>query len=386
MYNFDTEIDRCNSGSVKWNKYTGRDVVPLWVADMDFQTPPPIIDALHRQLGHGVLGYTEPSKEFYGVIQAMLERLYGWQVEREWIVLLPSLVPGLHGACRAVCSPGDTVFTLIPVYSLFFPVAPLSGCRLTSVPLTREHDQWNFDTGQMSEAITPGTRLLLFCNPHNPVGRVYTRSELEDIAGFCTEHNLVLCSDEIHCGLVLDEDRHHIPLATLSPEIAGRTITLISPGKTYNLGGMNCGFAVISNPELRRKFYHATEGIMPYVNMLGVTAMQAAYSECENWCAELIAYLRENRDTVYDAVSAMPGLSTTPVEATYLAWIDARELDTDDPVTFFEDAGVGLSDGKEFGMEGFVRLNFACPRSLLEKALNRMHNACTSQITPQTPP
>jgi cystathionine beta-lyase len=375
-YNFDKEIDRRNSGSVKWNEYAGRDIIPMWVADMDFQTPPPIIDAIRRQLDHGVMGYTEPTKEFYGVIQAMLERLYDWQVEEEWIVLLPSLVPGLHGACRAVCSPGDTVFTLVPAYPLFFPVAPLSGCRMTRVPLIRENSRWIFSIDQMSKAITPDTRLLMFCNPHNPVGRVYSRLELEDIAAFSIEHNLVLCSDEIHCGLILDEDRRHIPIATLAPEIAGRTITLMSPGKTYNLGGMNCGFAVIPNPALRRKFNHATEGIMPYVNMLGVTAMQAAYSECDTWYNELIAYLRGNRDIVYDEVSGMPGIATTHIEATYLAWIDAREIDTDDPTTFFEDAGVGLSDGKDFGMEGFVRLNFACPRSLLKKALNRMHTAC----------
>lgn len=378
-YNFDTIIDRRNSGSVKWNEYAGRDIVPMWVADMDFQTPPPIIDAIRRQLEHGVLGYTEPAHEFYGVLQALLERLYGWQVEREWIILLPSLVPGLHGACRAVCSPGDVVFTLIPAYSLFFPVAPLSGCRLTSVPLMCENNRWVFNTVQMSEAITPDTRLLLFCNPHNPVGRLYTRSELEEIAGFCTENNLVICSDEIHSGLILDEDSQHIPLATLGPEIADRTITLMSPGKTYNLGGLNCGFAVISNLVLRRKFHRATEGIMPYINMFGITAMQAAYSDCGDWYEELITYLRGNRDIVYDTVSGIPGLSTTHVEATYLAWIDARELDTNDPVTFFEDAGVGLFGGKEFGMKGFVRLNFACPRSLLNKALARMHSACSKQ-------
>jgi len=378
-YNFDEQIDRRNSGSVKWNKYAGQDVLPMWVADMDFQTPPPIIDALHRHIDHGVLGYTEPSDDFFDVIQSMLQNLYVWQVEREWIIPLPSLVPGLHGACRAVCAPGETVLTLIPVYGLFFPVAPLSGCSLTSVLLVLENNRWKFDLARMSAAVTPDTRLLMFCNPHNPVGRMYTQTELEEIAGFCEENNLVICSDEIHCSLVLDQDKQHIPMATLSPEIADRTITLMSPAKTYNLGGMNCGFAIISNSKLRKKFYHVTDGIMPYVNMLGITAMRAAYDECDEWYGELIEYLRANRDLVYEAVSAMPGLTTTHVEATYLSWIDVRNLDTDDSVKFFEDAGVGLFDGNAFGTQGFVRLNFACPRPVLKKALNRMHTACSKQ-------
>ena len=378
-YNFDEQIDRRNSGSVKWNKYAGQDIVSMWIADMDLPTPPPIIEAMHKHLDHGLLGYTEPLDEFFAVLQSMLQRLHNWNVEREWIIPLPTLVPGLHGACRAVCAPGEKVITCIPVYGLFFPVAPLSGCSLTTVPLAIENNKWKFDVDQMSAALTPETRMLLFCNPHNPVGRMYSRTELEDIAGVCEERDLVICSDEIHCDLILDEGKQHIPTATLSKEIADRTITLMSPGKTYNLGGMNTGFAVISNPALRKKFQRTLEGITPYVNMLGITAMQAAYSKCEDWYSELIPYLRGNRELVFEAVSAMRGLSTTKVEATYLAWIDVRGLDTDDPVKFFEDAGVGLFDGNAFGTDGFLRLNFACPRPVLKKALNRMHTACSKQ-------
>ncbi len=217
--------------------------------------------------------------------------------------------------------------------------------------------------------------MLLLCNPHNPVGRVWSAGELEALAEIANRHNLVIGSDDIHAGLVLDEDKRHIPIATLSAEIARRCITLLAPSKTYNIPGLGCSFAVVSNPQLRAAFKKAMGRIVPHVNILGLTAAEAAYRHAEPWRQELLAYLRGNRELVTRAVAEMPGLSMAPVEATYLAWIDTRKCNLEQPGKFFEAAGVGLSDGRDFGAPGFVRLNFGCPRSLLVTALERMRQA-----------
>jgi cystathionine beta-lyase len=224
----------------------------------------------------------------------------------------------------------------------------------------------------MEKAITPRTRLFLLCNPHNPVGRVFNNEELISLASICSKHDIVISSDEIHCGLLLEPGKRHIPIASLSPEISNRTITLMAPSKTYNLPGLGCSFAIISNPDLRKNFNAAMNGIVPRVNTLGYTAAIAAYRDSRDWHASLLDYLRGNRDLVLSCINKMSGLSSRKIEATYLAWIDTRKSGIQDPVRFFENAGVGLSDGKEFGMPGFVRLNFGCRRELLEKALERM--------------
>ena len=207
------------------------------------------------------------------------------------------------------------------------------------------------------------------------MGRSYTWEELATLAGICQRHNIILCSDEIHAGLVLDENRPHVPTAMLSPEIAARTVTLRAPSKTFNLPGLGCSYAIISDPDLRKRFRRCTAEVIPFVNAMGFAAALAAYRDSRDWHMALLDYLRGNRDRVEHAIREMPGLSMTHVEATYLAWIDARQLGLEDPTRFFEDAGVGLSDGKDFAGPGFVRLNFGCPRTLLGKALNRMQEA-----------
>jgi cystathionine beta-lyase len=227
----------------------------------------------------------------------------------------------------------------------------------------------------LEEAVSSRTALFLLCNPHNPVGRAYDRSELGRIAELCLRNNLFICSDEIHAGLVLDPDRRHIPIASLSPEVASRTITLFAPSKTFNLPGLGCAFAVISDPVLRGRFLETMEGIVPPVNALGYTAALAAYRYGGEWRRELISYLRENRDCVNRRVNHMPGLAAHHVEATYLAWIDARGTGLANPASFFEQGGVGLSDGSAFGGKGWLRLNFGCPRPILLEALSRMEGA-----------
>lgn len=375
FFDFDTPVDRCGTFSMKWDKYKERDVIPLWVADMDFLSPPAVINALSERVKHGIFGYSSPPDELSGIVICMLEEEYGWKIGKEWIVWLPGLVTGLNVVCRAVGEDGDDVMTAVPVYPPFLTAPGNSRRNLITTHLVEKSGKWVFDFESMEKAITKRTRLFLLCNPHNPVGRIYSRDELISLVSICSRHDIIICSDEIHCGLLLDSGKHHIPTATLSPDTADRTITLMAPSKTYNLPGLGCSFAVISNPDLRKRFTKAMTGIVPRVNTLGYIAAVAAYRESHEWHRALLEYLRGNRDIVLEALNRMPGLFSGDVEATYLAWIDTRKSGIEDPVKFFEDAGVGLFDGKEFGAPGFVRLNFGCPRSLLVNALERMAKA-----------
>jgi cystathionine beta-lyase len=380
-FDFDRSIERRNTASLKWDKYKGKDIIPLWVADMDFCSPPAVIDALHKRINHGVFGYTDPPSDLNKVVVAMLEAEYGWQVKPQWLVWLPGLVTGFNVACRAVGQDNDAVMTATPAYPHFLSAPGNFRRKLVKVPLQEEQNRWGFDFDRLESAITPDTRLFLLCNPHNPVGRVYTYDELEALAAICEKYDIVICSDEIHSGLLLDNDKTHIPTATLAPEVAQRTITLMSPSKTFNLPGLGCAFAVISEKKLRHRFIAAMAGIVPRVNALGFTAAEVAYRDCSDWHAGLLDYLRANRESIARAINAMPLLSLTPVEATYLAWIDVRSSGLDEPVKFFEDAGVGLQDGIEFDGRGFVRLNFGCTRALLEKALERMAAAMAQYVS-----
>jgi cystathionine beta-lyase len=374
-YDFDEIIDRRGSSSEKWEKYRGRDIIPLWVADMDFRSAPAIIEALHERVSHGVFGYTSaPESLAHAVIDSLRDE-FGWRVEKEWITWLPGLVTGLNVACRAVGAPQDEVITFTPVYPPFMSAPPLSGRKVVLVPLALENGRWGLDLEALERAVTPRTRLLLLCSPHNPVGRIWTEPELKALADFAQRHDLVICSDEIHAGLVLDQKARHIPMATLAPETDRRTITLLAPSKTFNVPGLGCSFAVISDATLRRAFRNGMGRIVPHVNLLGYTAAEAAYRHAGEWRQQLLVYLRGNRDLVAREVARMPGLSVAHVEATYLSWIDVRSREMADPVSFFEEAGVGLSGGADFGLPGFVRLNFGCPRALLSEALRRMRVA-----------
>ena len=375
-FDFDTVIDRRGGDSLKWNKYAGRDILPLWVADMDFAAPPAVIGALQRRITQGCFGYGKPWPGLMDAVIGYLQRRYGWEVSPEWLVWLPGLVTGINTACRAV---EGGVITATPVYPPFLSAPQFSGQALVKVPLCLAKGRWGWDFARLEAEITPYTRLLLLCHPHNPVGRAWTDEELGTLADFCRRHELIVCSDEIHCDLVLDNDRPHRPLATLDPDMAQRTITLMAPSKTYNIPGLGCSFAVIPDASLRRRFADAMRGIVPDVNLLGWVATEAAFTECAAWHAALLTVLRRNRDRVQETVGAIPGLSMTPVEATYLAWIDARGLGQENPARFFEQNGVGLSDGTDFGLPGWVRLNFGCPAATLDTALERIVSACSTR-------
>jgi len=372
---FNAPIQRWGSDSTKWDRYKSTKIIPMWVADMDFRSPEPVIDALHRRIEHGVFGYTGISKELNRVVVDRLERKYGWSVDPVWLVWLPGIVSGLNIACRAVGNDGDDVMTTTPVYPPFLSAPKLSRRNLVSVPLLPENAGWTVDWDRLDKRWTSRSRIMLLCNPHNPVGRVYRREELVQLVDFCARHDMVVCSDEIHCDLILEPDLDHIPTASLSQEAADRTITLMAPSKTFNIPGLGCGFAIIPNRNLRARFKTAMDGIVPHVNALGLTAALAAYTSGWHWLTELLGYLRGNRDLVQRHIDALPGLRTWPVEATYLAWIDTRDTGLKNPFKHFESFGVGLSDGKDFGSDGFLRLNFGCPRTLLKVGLERMQAA-----------
>jgi cysteine-S-conjugate beta-lyase len=368
---FDQAIDRTGTWSTKWDKYRGRDVLPFWVADMDFAMPSFIDAAVRARLDHPVVGYTRTPQPLVEAFQGWLLRHYGWEVPESWLVWLPGVVTGFNLAARAVAQPGAAVVIPTPVYYPFLAVPRNAGLTGIHVPLVKDGAQWVMDFDALEAAVTPQARLLLLCNPQNPTGRAYRRDELEALADFCLRHELVLCADEIHCSLLLDEGARHVPTASLSAEIGARSISLYAATKTYNIPGLSCAVAVIPDAELRRRFKQAQAGLVPSVGPLELAASQAAFADTSDWVPRLLDYLRGN----HRRLQAVAGARMTPVQATYLAWLDVRDLELDDPGSYFEAHGLGLSDGAAFGGDGFVRFNFACPRSLLERGLARLVTA-----------
>ncbi|MGE5386136.1 MAG: MalY/PatB family protein [Betaproteobacteria bacterium] len=375
-------IDRRGADSLKWNRYAGSDVLPLWVADMDFAAPPGVIQALQARVAEGVFGYPAPWPSLTESVLAHLESRYDWEVAPEWIVWLPGLVTGLNVACRAV---DGEVLTATPVYPPFLSAPRLSRRALHTVRLIERDGLWQWDWAALEVATTSASRLLLLCHPHNPVGRCWREEELQRLAHLAERHDWIVCSDEIHCDLILDAGRRHLPFARLGPEAARRSITLMAPSKTFNIPGLGCAFAIIPDPALRQRFIGTMRGIVPDVNVLGLTACEAAYRQGGEWRNELIAVLAANRDRVEATVAALPGLTMTHVEATYLAWIDARGLGVAHPAKHFETHGLGLSDGADFGAPGWVRLNFGCPPATLEEALNRLERAARAAQSISSP-
>ena len=379
IYDFDRVIERRHSDSVKWGLYD-EDVLPLWVADMDFPSPEPVIRALRERVEHGVFGYGMPPQELREVVADRLHRLYGWHVSPEALFFVPGVITGFNLACRAVTSPGQGVLVQTPVYDPILHAPGNAGLTCDEMELTRGPDgDYGIDFDAFEATVTDGTRVFLLCNPHNPVGRVFRRDELERMAEICLRHDMIICSDEIHGDLVFSGHRH-VPIAALSPEIAERTVTLLAPSKTYNIPGLKCSVGIVPNGELRRQIEASGAGIVPGVNVMGYVAALAAYRDGGPWLDEVLRYLEANRDFVLAYVREhLPGISAGPVEGTYLAWLDCRKVGIPgNPSRFFlKHAGVALSDGTVFGRggEGFVRLNFGCPRATLEAALDRMKRA-----------
>ncbi len=377
---FDRLIDRRDTASQKWEKYRDQEILPMWVADTDFMAPAPVLEALHERVNHGVFGYTNTPAALNRHVCERLLRLYNWTVSAEELVWLPGLVCGLHLACRSASSPGEAVMSPQPIYPPFMSAPRLSERELITLPMKRTEGRLLIDFDALEAAITSETRLLLFCNPHNPGGTVYRREELEQLAEIILRHDLLVCSDEIHCDLLLEPGLTHTPLASLNDEIAARTITLMAPSKTYNIAGLGCSFAVIQDPQLRRQFQRARKGIVPDVNLMGYTAAEAAYADGDAWNNAQLNYLRGNRDYLVEQINAIPGLKLDPIEATYLAWIDVSGAKLENPAYFFEQAGVGMSPGRDFGDDQYMRLNFGCPRARLEEAVDRIRRALLNSL------
>ena len=378
IYDLDTVRERRGTDSAKWGRY-GDEVLPLWVADMDFPAAEPILKALHRRVEHAFFGYARPTGELCGVICERLKRLYQWEVKEEEIFFLPCLVAGLNLSYLAFAGPGEGVLVQPPVYHHFIKDPVVHDRLLMDPPLVPKGDTYEIDFGAFEKAITDETRMFILCNPHNPVGRVLTRAELTSLAEICLRRNLVMISDEIHCDLLFPGCRH-VPLATLGPETAARTITLMAPSKTYNLAGLNCGFAIIQNPKLQQIWRKASVGLVPSANIMGHAAALAGFRDSQEWLEQVLAYLKENYDFLIGNVAGnLPGIRMTRMEGTYLAWLDCRDAGIPgNPFEFFlKEAKVALNDGAEFGKggEGFVRLNFACPQKILKEALQRMKEA-----------
>lgn len=375
LFDFDTPVDRSNTGSVKWDRYRSTGILPMWVADTDFKAPPAIIEALQERAAHGVFGYTRVQNRLADLVVERMQRLYQWQIKPGWITWIPGVVGGLNLACRSVGDAGSPVMTPAVIYP-HFPEAPQQIDRPPlPVPMVQRGKRWIMDLDWMAENLDGESKLLLFCNPHNPGGSVYSHAELTRLAELAERHDFVIASDEIHCDLILEPGLKHIPIASLNTDIERRSITLMSVSKSFNLAGLSCAFAIIPDRQLRQKFNNQRTGIIGYTNLFGLTAMQAAFEHGEAWNRQLIEYLRGNRDFLIREINAVKGLKLDSVEATYLAWIDVSGLGLDNPHRFFEKAGVGMSPGKEYGDKRFMRLNFGCPRSLLEEAVSRIGNA-----------
>ena len=372
MFNFDEPINRHNTNSFKWDKYSDKSVIPVWVADMDFKAAPPIIEALEKVTEQGVFGYYRCPDELFEVVMERLERVHQFKVKKEWIVWIPGLVPALGLSCRMSGQDGDAVMTNIPVYHPFMLETIAANRELQKVEMVLENGRWTMDFEAIEKSITPKTKLFLLCNPHNPNGTMFTKSELNKLGEICLKHGIMICSDEIHCDLILDKTKQHISIATLSEELAQNSISLFAPSKTFNIAGLGCSFAIIPNDELRSKFMKTKAGLLPFIPSYSYQAALAAYRDGEEWLQELLVYLRSNHDFLLQSVAEMKGLKMVALEATYLAWIDARETGMTDVVERLEAAGVGVNAGKMYDGDGFFRLNFACTRANLEEVVKRM--------------
>jgi len=389
-YNFDAIIERRGTNSIKWRQYP-QDVLPLWVADMDFAAPEPIRAALQRFVEQGVLGYEFPTRELCETVAARMQTLYGWQVSPEAVVATPGVVAGFTLATNAFCSAGQGLLVQPPVYPPFLKVHGSAGLVRQDAPLALETSgsnlRYSVDFDIFQKAVHSGgarTGMFLFCNPHNPTGQVYTKDELARMADICLKNDILICSDEIHSEILLGGTKH-LPIAALAPEISDRTITLIAPSKTFNVPGLFCGFAIIPNKDLLDRYKKTVECMAMHVSSPGLAAAQVAFSgACDAWLAALRAYLTGNREFLVEFVrEELEGIKTTVPDATYLAWLDCTEMIKSGKIRgtphefFLKSAKVALNEGRDFGLggEGFTRLNFGCPRASLVEALTRMKSA-----------
>ena len=375
MTSFDTPIARRATGSLKWDRCP--DLDPFWVADMDFTSPPAVIDAIHSRVDHGVFGYALPHPSLVDTLQSYLQNRIGYTAPEEEIIHLGGLVPALSLAARAFGKPGDALLTCAPIYPPFLGIHNDAAMEVISIDHIQIDNQWTFDWQALEDQVTPQTKLFLLSNPQNPLGRAFTKEEIIQLATFCEKHDLILVSDEIHCDLILDESQTpHYSALNLPDTLRNRTITLLAPSKTYNIAGLGYAFAVIPNDSLRRHFTAVKGHTLPEINCIAYHAAEAAYAHGEPWRQDLLAYLRTNRDLLTTTIQEkLPAAKVPTIQATYLAWIDCTALENPNPIQAAEDAGLFLSDGAFFGHPRCIRLNFGTQTARLQSALDTLTKA-----------
>ncbi len=376
-YAFDTVVDRRQTGSLKWEKFGDPAVLPMWVADMDFPIAPEIINELKQRLDHPVLGYTQPTNAVVASVVDYLADHHGWKIDPDWLAWVPGVLPAV-AAFSNLLDPQDEILVFTPVYHPLLLIPEKSDRIRVDVPLQYTDNRWTIDFNAFEKAITKHSKLLLLSSPHNPVGSIFSRDELRRVTEICSDHNILVLSDEIHCDLILHKDKKHIPTGLAAAELGAQVITLMSPSKTFNLAGANCSFAVIPDASLRQQFVNHCIFTVPLVPTLSYTATQAAYTHGWPWHQKLIDYLRGNLELLKREVGDIPYLWMDDTEATYLAWINTRDLPVDNAYDFMLNAGIGLSPGTQFGDGDYQRLNFACSRAQLRIAIERIKKAVGS--------
>ena len=386
VYDFDTVIDRTHTGSVKWSirkERTGvEDILPMWIADMDFESPPEVVEAIRERAAHPVYGYTLRTEGYFDSLINWMRKRHGWDgIQRDWILFTPGVVAGFTFAIQAYSQPGDKVVIQPPVYYPFRFSILNNGRQIVDNPLKIVDGNYVMDYEDLDKKIDGRTKLIILCSPHNPVGRVWKRVELEQLVDVCKRKDIVIVSDEIHNDLILGETRH-TPVACISEEAKERTVTLVSPSKTFNLAGLTTASAIIPNKKLRDAFLNITDNNSARnTNIFGIVAQEAAYMKCEAWLEELLAYLMGNLRYLEEFIKEkIPGLKVYPLEGTYLAWVDCRSLGMDDSELkefMLKKAKLWFDEGIMFGTGGsmFMRINIACPRSILKQALERLEKA-----------
>jgi aminotransferase/cystathionine beta-lyase len=372
MNRFDQFISRQNTNSVRWDKYA-KDVIPLWVADMDFAVADCITQALEHRIKHPIYGYTHASEEFKEAIQDYLLKKYQYTIQKDWLVFIPSVVSGLHMAARNLLKPGEHALIPAPAYHHFQMALEGSKNAFSTYSYVLQNNRWVIDLDAIRKQILPNTRLLMLCNPHNPGGTVLSTSEIAQINAIAQEHQIIICSDEIHADLILDSEKQHIPIGKdIDPDHF--TMSLMSLNKTFNFPGIGLGWAVIPNASLRNQFAKDLHTLIPGPNALAFEVSLAAIQGGDIWHTGLLEYLRQNRQIVKSWVDSHASLQMAHLDATYLAWIDATLVNNKQLSQDFVAAGVAISPGQQFGANDFFRLNFGTNQMLLREALARMSN------------
>ncbi|MGE7185685.1 MalY/PatB family protein [Peribacillus sp. NPDC006672] len=387
-YNFDQEIRRLNTDCEKWdnieNQFGVKDVIPMWVADMDFQSPQPIIEALKQRVEHGVYGYTLRPDSYMESIVSWLKRRHQWSIEKEWITHSPGVIPALSLAIQSFTQTGDKIIIQPPVYHHFARVIQANGREVVNNPLKLENGHYSIDFADLEAKIDSTVKMLILCSPHNPIGRVWSKEELTRLGQICMKHNILVVADEIHCDFVY-KTHTHIPFASISEEFANHSLTCIAPSKTFNLMGVQTSSIIIPNQQLRDRYDRELNTLsIGSPNIFGVVALEAAYRHGEEWLDQLLEYLQGNLEFTLNYFSKnIPQIKVIQPEGTYLVWLDCRELgfsvkELDE--FMLRKARVAMNEGLIFGMEGegFMRLNIACPCSMLKNALGGIEKAISS--------